>query len=158
MKKAKWETYVFWIALTEAIGVLAGWLTQEGTALYRETVTKPPLSPPAIVFPIVWSILYALMGFGAARIRLSDDSPARRKAMVLFGAQLTFNFFWSIWFFRFQAFGFAFFWLIALWILILLMTVSFRKVDRTAALLQIPYLVWVAFAGYLNFGVWLLNR
>ncbi len=158
MKKAKWETYVFWIALTEAVGVLAGWLTQEGTALYRETVTKPPLSPPAIVFPIVWSILYALMGFGAARIRLSDDSPARRKAMILFGAQLTFNFFWSIWFFRFQAFGFAFFWLIALWILILLMTVSFRKVDRTAALLQIPYLIWVAFAGYLNAGVWLLNR
>ena len=116
------------------------------------------MSPPSIVFPIVWSILFALMGIGAARIYLSPAFNARTRSLMLFLIQLAFNFFWSIIFFNFQNFGFAFIWLIALWILILLMILSFREVDKLAAWLQIPYLLWVTFAAYLNLGVWLLNR
>ena len=116
------------------------------------------MSPPAIVFPVVWSILYALMGIGAARIYQSPASGARSRSLQIFLLQLAFNFFWSIIFFNFQNFGFAFVWLLALWGLILWMILSFRTVDLLAAWLQIPYLLWVTFAAYLNFGVWILNR
>jgi len=158
MKKFNWKPYVFWIALAEGVGALAGWLTREGVELYTQTVTQPPLSPPPFVFPIVWAILYALMGVGAARVYLTPASNARSRGLLLFLIQLAFNCLWSIVFFNLQAYAFAFFWLIALWLLILWMTVSFYRVDKTAALLQIPYLLWVAFAGYLTFGVWVLNR
>jgi len=157
MKKHTWKRYAFWILLTEAVGALSGWLTRRGTQLYTETVTKPPLSPPSMVFPIVWTILFALMGIGIARIYRSPASKARSRSLLLFLAQLAFNFFWSIIFFNFQNFGLAFVWLIALWLLILWMILSFRKADPVAAWLQIPYLLWVTFAAYLNLGVWMLN-
>lgn len=85
-------------------------------------------------------------------------SEARSRSLLLFLVQLTVNFFWSLIFFNLQAFGFALIWLILLWLLILEMILSFRKVDPFAALLQIPYFIWVSFAIYLNAGVWLLNR
>lgn len=157
MKKRVWKTYAFWIVFAEVVGGLSGWLTREGTKIYNTTIEQPPLSPPGIVFPIVWTILFALMGIGAARIYLAPASAARSKSLLLFLGQLAFNFFWSIIFFNFQAFGFAFIWLIALWILILWMILSFRKVDPLAAWLQIPYLLWVTFAAYLNLSVWILN-
>lgn len=155
--KKEVKTYAFWIGIAEIVGLAAGLLTREATKAYSTTITKPPLSPPGILFPIVWSILYALMGIGAARVALTASSKARSDGLRLFSLQLAFNFFWSIFFFSFEAFGFAFFWLIALWVLILLMTLSFKKADPPASYLQIPYLVWVAFAGYLNLGVWILN-
>lgn len=158
MKTKPWKRYAFYLILTEAVGLAAGLLIREGTEIYAQTITKPPLSPPAIVFPIVWTVLYALMGIGAARISLSAFSTARKKALYVYFAQLFANFLWSIIFFEWQAFGIAFFWLLVLWALILLMIVLFKKTDAPAAYLQIPYLVWVSFAGYLNLGVWLLNR
>ena len=158
MEKSTWKTYAFWIALAEAVGAFSGWLTRKSVKIYNAAVKQPPLSPPSIVFPIVWGILFILMGIGAARIYLSPASKARSRSLLLFLVQLAFNFFWSIILFNLQAFGFAFLWLIALWILILLMILSFREVDQPAAWLQIPYLLWVSFAAYLNFGVWLLNR
>lgn len=156
-QNSSWKTYVIWIVLTEAVGLLAGLLTREATALYNATAVKPPLSPPAILFPIVWTILYALMGFGAARIYLAPESGARTRSLQLYLAQLAFNFFWSILFFNFEAYGLSLIWLVILWALIFLMTLSFHRVDPLAAYLQIPYLVWVAFAAYLNLGVFLLN-
>ena len=158
MEKSTWKTYAFWIALAEAVGAFSGWLTRKSVKIYNAAVKQPPLSPPSIVFPIVWGILFILMGMGAARIYLSTASKARSRSLLLFLVQFAFNFFWSIIFFNLQAFGFAFLWLIVLWVLILLMILSFRKVDKPAAWLQIPYLLWVSFAAYLNFGVWLLNR
>ena len=157
MKQNNWKAYAFWIVLTEAVGALAGLLTRDGTKLYATSILKPPLSPPALVFPIAWAILYALMGIGAARVYLTPASGVRTRGLRLFLIQLAFNFLWSILFFNFQAFGLAFIWLVILWALILMMTFTFHKTDRLAALLQIPYLLWVLFAGYLNFGVWLLN-
>lgn len=158
MKQRTWKLYAFWILLTEAVGALSGWLTRKGVRTYQETIVQPPLSPPGMVFPVVWGILFALMGVGAARIYASPPSAARSRSLRLFGVQLTFNFFWSILFFNLQLFGLALLWLIALWGLILWMIRAFRKVDPLAALLQIPYLLWVTFAGYLNAGVWFLNR
>ena len=157
MKKITWKPYILWILLAEAVGALSGWLTREGTQLFSETVAKPPLTPPSLVFPIVWGILYALMGIGAARVSLTEPSEDRSRGLNLFVAQLIVNFFWSLIFFNAQAYGFAFFWLLLLWGLVLWMTLTFRKVDKIAAWLQVPYLLWLTFAAYLNFGVWRLN-
>ena len=132
-------------------------LTREGTKLYRTTIIKPPLSPPGIVFPIVWSILFALMGAGAARIYLSPASNARSRALGIFLLQLAFNFLWSIIFFNLQNFGLALLWLVVLWVLIIWMIKRFHTIDPLSAWMQIPYLLWVTFAAYLNFGVWRLN-
>ena len=153
-----WKTYAFWILLTEGVGGLSGWLTREGTKVFSETVAQPPLSPPMIVFPIVWGILYLLLGVGAARIYLAPPSKERSRGLNLFVAQLIVNFFWSLIFFNAQAFGFAFLWLLLLWVLVLAMILTFRKVDPLAAWLQVPYLLWLTFAAYLNFGVWYLNQ
>ena len=158
MKKGTWKTYAFWIVLAEAVGGLSGWLTRTGTEVYNQTVTQPPLSPPPLVFPIVWGILYALMGISAARISLSESSPQRSRGLNLFVVQLIVNFFWSPIFFNAQAFGFAFIWLLLLWALVLAMILTFREIDPLAAWLQIPYLIWLTFAAYLNLGVWYLNR
>ena len=157
MKTNIWKTYALWILGTEAVGGLSGWLTRKGADLYARSVSKPPLSPPSIVFPIVWSGLFALMGIGAARVWQAPPSADRTRGLTLFSVQLAFNFFWSIIFFNAQAFGLALIWLAVLWVLILWMILAFRKVDKWAALLQIPYLLWVSFAAYLNFGVWALN-
>lgn len=158
MKNSNWKTYAFWIALSEGVGALSGWLTREGSRTFGETVLQPPLSPPAIVFPIVWTILYALMGISTARFSLAQQSPERSRGLNLFVVQLIVNFFWSPIFFNAGAYGFALLWLILLWALVLWTILTFRKVDPLAALLQIPYLIWLTFAAYLNYGVWVLNR
>ena len=158
MKKHNWKTYALWILLAEGVGGLSGWLTRDGTAVYNATVAQPPLSPPPLVFPIVWAILYALMGFSAARIYLTPPSGERSRGLNLYLVQLAVNFLWGIIFFNFQAFGVAFFWLLLLIGLVLWMVLTFRTVDPLAAKLQIPYLLWLTFAAYLNLGVWYLNR
>ena len=126
--------------------------------LYAQTIVKPPLSPPGWVFPVVWTILYALMGIGAAKIYQAPPSGNRSLGLNLFVTQLVVNFFWSPIFFNLRAYGFAFVWLLLLWGLVLWMSLVFRKVDPTAAKLQIPYLLWLTFAAYLNLGVRYLNR
>jgi len=158
MKTTPWKAYTFWILFAEVIGALSGWLTREGSQAFNETAVQPSLSPPALVFPIVWSILYALMGISAARLWLSTRSPERSKSLNLFIMQLVVNFFWSLIFFNAQAYGFAFLWLLLLWSLVLAMILQFRRVDSLAAILQLPYLAWLTFAAYLSFGVWYLNR
>lgn len=152
-----WKIYAFWITLSEAVGLISGLLSREGTSIFGETAVQPRLSPPAILFPIVWTILYALMGIGAARVSLTPESTYRNKGLILFVVQLIVNFFWSLIFFNAQAYGFAFFWLISLLVLVLWMTFTFQKTDRAAAVLQIPYIIWLIFAAYLNYGVWMLN-
>ena len=126
--------------------------------MFSETAAQPPLSPPAWLFPIVWGILYGLMGTSAARMRVTASSPERSKAMNLFISQLILNFFWSLIFFNARAYGLAFLWLLLLWGLVLAMILEFRRVDPPAAKLQLPYLIWLTFAAYLSLGVWYLNR
>lgn len=119
----------------------------------------PPLSPPPVAFPIVWTILYTLMGISMALV-LSSDAPAsvKSKSVKIYALQLFFNFFWSILFFRFEAYFFSFLWIVALLVLIILMIKEFYKASKVAAYLQIPYLLWVAFATYLTFATFILSR
>ncbi len=158
MKKINWKRYALWMITAEAVGALSGYLTRDGMKIFTRQILQPPLSPPPIVFPIVWGILYTLMGIGAARICQSPPSRDRSRGLNLYIIQLAVNFFWSLIFFNAQAFGFAFLWLVLLWVLVLSMTLTFRKADPVSAPLQIPYLLWLTFAAYLNLGVWYLNR
>ena len=125
--------------------------------MYASIVEKPPLSPPGILFPVVWTVLYALMGIGAARVAAAPESKGRSRALNVFVVQLVVNFFWSLIFFNAGDYGFALAWLLLLWVLVGVMIALFRQVDKAAALLQLPYFLWVTFAAYLNYGVWRLN-
>lgn len=146
---------MFWIILCEALGIFAGLLNGTGMAEYQTSAVQPPAAPAPILFPIVWTLLYALMGIGMARVRLSGRDSG--KSQNIFIVQLVLNFFWTLIFFNAKAYGFAFIWILILWLLIAAMIRSFRKQDSLASLLQIPYLLWVSFAAYLNFMVWQLN-
>jgi len=118
---------------------------------------QPFLAPPSWVFTVVWAILFILMGISAYRIYIAR-AETTKTALTLYLLQLAMNFFWSIIYFNMKAYLFAFFWLVVLWLLILFMIIAFRKIDKPAAYLQIPYLVWVAFAGYLNLAIYFLNK
>ena len=158
MPHSKWKSYLFWVLLSEITGLLSGLLIKDSAQIFNKTIAQPPLSPPALLFPVVWTVLYALMGISAARVSLRPASAARSKGLLLFLIQLIVNFFWSPIFFNAQAFGFAFLWLILLWTLVLQMILTLYKTDSTTAHLQIPYLLWLTFAAYLSAGVWYLNR
>ncbi len=123
-----------------------------------KALQKPPISPPGWIFPVVWTILYLLMGFASYLVYVSK-SPQYKKnnALLIYGIQLFFNFFWSIIFFRFEMYLFAFVWLMIMWVLIIINTVQFYRIKPLAGYLLIPYLLWVTFAAYLNLGIYILN-
>lgn len=139
-------------------GTLAGFLSRNAMESFA-SLTQPPLSPPAILFPIVWTILYTLMGISMYIISTSN-APANEiaNAKNIYFYQLVVNFLWPIFFFNFGWYLFAFFWLLLLWILVFIMIQKFYAISPVAAFLNIPYLIWLTFAGYLNLGVWWLNQ
>ncbi len=156
--KKKLRTFAIGIIIPVAVGLLSAFLTRENMDVYQ-SIVKPALAPPAILFPIAWTVLYVLMGIGSALVYLINANSAdKTQALLIYGLQLAVNFFWSIFFFNNRAFLTSFVWLLLLWALIIAMIFSFRKVNRATAWLQVPYLRWVTFAGYLNLIIYLLNR
>ena len=155
----KIKPYVIWIALALGVGILAALMTRGSMDIYQ-TVVTPPLSPPSILFPIVWTILYVLMGVSAAMIykkrELQED--AVKKSLTTYLLSLIANFVWSLIFFNVRAYLVAFIWLLLLLYLIIDTIVQYKKIDPLAAYLQIPYALWVTFAEYLNVAIWLLNK
>lgn len=155
MSKCKKE-YAFFIGLPLVLGGISGFLNQSSMEKYGNW-TQPPLSPPSWVFPVAWMALYILMGVGAAMV-YCKKGESWQTSIKLFLAQLLVNVFWVYFFFTLEWTLFAFFWLVALLLLVLAMTASFAKSVPLAAKLQIPYILWLVFAGYLNLGIWLLNK
>ena len=151
-------TFAAAVIIPLAVGGLSAFLTRDNMNIYEE-VNTPPLSPPSFLFPVVWTVLYFLMGISSAFIWRQRQSRKEKvdNALLIYAASLVFNFIWSLIFFNFRLFFFAFVWLIILLALIILTVISYRKILPIASYLQIPYVLWVAFAGYLNFGIWLLN-
>ena len=148
---------IIYPVIAVAVGALAGLLTRQSVKEVFPLLEKPPLTPPALLFPIVWTALYILMGVGMAEVR-SRGGAGRRRAERLWWAQLAVNFSWTLVFFLAGAYLAALFVLILLFGLVVAMTAAFGKLSPPAARLQAPYLLWLAFAGYLNAGIWLLNR
>lgn len=155
---AKFKPYIISIAIALAVGGLSAFLIRNNVNIYDD-INKPGFSPPAILFPIVWTVLYVLMGISSARIWLQRDNASYEvmDALLAYALQLILNFFWSIIFFNMRTFLFSFIWLVVLWASVLKMIFKFSVLDKIAAYLNIPYILWVTFAGYLNFMIYLLN-
>lgn len=144
------------ILIPLGVGGLAALLTTGNMDIY-EKLEQPPLAPPSWLFPVVWTILYTLMGVSSYLVWKSD-SLLRKSSLKIYAAQLAVNFFWTIIFFNLKGYLFAFIWLLLLLVLIWFMILSFGRINKTAAYLQVPYLLWTFFAGYLNLGIYLLNK
>lgn len=154
--KINWKRLLINLGIPLAVGGVSA-LISGGMGQYK-IMNQPPLSPPGWIFPVVWTILYLLMGYAAYRVQVSGKSQEEiRKATRLYAAQLALNFLWTPVFFGLQWYLVAFFLLVALWVMIYLTMQAFSKIDETAGDLLIPYILWVTFAGYLNLGVYLLN-
>lgn len=155
--KSKWKKLALCIAVPLAVGGLAAWLTKDNMIMFR-MLNKPMLSPPMWLFPAAWTVLYILMGLASYRVYASD-SPAvtKRRGLAYYALSLAFNFGWPILFFNLDAYLAAFIWLCLMFVFTLLAALKFGKADTAAGVLLLPYLLWTAFAGYLNYSIWLLN-
>ena len=155
----KYKPYIISIAIALGVGGLSALLTRGSMDIYSQ-INQPPLAPPSWLFGVVWPILYVLMGIGSAMVYVNRnaDFEAASSALKIYAVNLVFNFLWGIVFFNFRAFLFAYVWLMILWFIIIAMIIKFKKIRRTAAWLQLPYLLWVTFASYLNLMIYLLNR
>lgn len=146
--------YIKAILLPVLVGALVGIITS-GSMDYN-MLQKPPLAPPGAVFPIVWTILYILMGVSYGILKVNNQTD--EEIDWIYYIQLAINALWSIIFFNFKWRLFAFVWIILLAVAIISMIRKFYNKNKIAGLLQIPYILWVIFATYLNFGFYILNR
>lgn len=154
LKDRKISILLIAIGIPLLVGNISALLSGNVSSNYLQ-LNRPPLSPPGILFPIVWTILYALMGIASYIVYTQDKTS---NALKLYALQLFVNFMWSIIFFRQEMYLFAFIWLVLLWLLIIITIKAFYKISPLAAKLLIPYLLWVTFAGYLNLVYALLSR
>lgn len=150
--KIQWKPLI----LSLAVSLGAGWISTLLTPDIQENYAnlyKPPLSPPGWLFPVVWTILFVLMGIAAYLVYISSEGEQRKAVLAYYFAQLLVNVGWSVIFFRFGAYMTAFFWLLLLWYLVFMTIQKFTAVNKTAGRLMLPYLLWLTFAGYLNLAV-----
>lgn len=152
--KIQWKKLILCLALPLGVGGLSALLTRDAMGAFG-ALNQPPLSPPGWLFPAVWTVLYILMGLSSYLVLTSGK--ASLQALEVYGAQLVVNFFWPIFFFNLRWYLFSFLWLVLLLALIAAAMLLFCRASRAAAYLLVPYLLWVAFAGYLNLFVYLLN-
>lgn len=151
------KRFLISVLIPLVVGGLSALITSGNMNIYSRII-RPPLSPPGWVFPVVWSLLYFLMGVSVYLVwNSASRDNIKRRAFILFGIQLALNFIWSPIFFNKQMFLLAFVVLIVLLLFTVLMILSFYKISKKAALLQLPYLLWLTFAAYLNFAIYLLN-
>ena len=146
------------VAIPLIVGAVSALLTKNSMETFG-MLNQPPLSPPAWLFPVAWTLLYALMGISSYLI-VTSDAPKEeiREAIRIYAYQLIVNFLWSTFFFNFGWYLFSFLWLVLLWILVLIMIIKFKEISKAAAYTNIPYIIWLTFAAYLNLGIWILNR
>jgi len=156
--KIQWKTLLIALAVPLLTGGLSAFFTRDSMMNFA-LLNKPPLSPPGWLFPVVWTLLYTLMGLASYLVFTSDTASDTqiRQALTSYGLQLFFNFFWSILFFNLKSYYFSFIWLCILLFFILLTAWQFYKINKWAGILMVPYILWVTFAGYLNLAIALLN-
>ncbi len=157
MKKHNFWDIAIFILSAELVGVVSA-LLSGGFGDFYDKFTPPPLLPPSWLFPVVWTILYAVMGFSAYLINSSDASGVEKnKCLAIYWIQLAINFSWSIVFFRFEDLWAGVAVILILLALIIVMITCFRKISPFAALINIPYLIWVSFATYLTIAIAVIN-
>lgn len=157
LNKIEWKPLILAVAIPLAVGGAAAIIARSGFRGY-DMLRQPPLSPPAWLFPVVWTILYIMMGAASYLVCVSDKYPGRvERALTAYAVQLLMNFCWTLIFFNLKLYLAAFIWLVLMLILIAWTAIQFGFISKPAGLLMLPYLLWVAFAGYLNMGVNILN-
>lgn len=153
----QWKRLLLCLAIPLAVGGVSAWLTQ-GSMEEFAALNQSPLSPPGWVFPVVWTILFLMMGVASYLVCTSGAERSRvQNALQSYALQLAFNFVWPLLFFRWGLYGVAFLWLIVLWVLILVTLTRFYRISKPAGWLLVPYALWVLFAVYLNLSIYLLN-
>lgn len=155
MKNIDFKKLFFYIITTILIGTVPSIFTFKSMGIYNE-LNRPPLSPPSILFPIVWTILYILIGISIYIIVKKNPKDVSEAKLIYYVALVT-NALWTPIFFGFKEYFLAFLWIIMLIVFVSAMIIKFYKIDKTSAYLQIPYLIWLLFAAYLNFGIVVLN-
>ena len=157
MKGKNWKTLLLCLVIPLAAGGIGALLASGFSGSY-EAMYKPLLSPPGWVFPVVWTLLYLLMGYASYLVYTSEASmPRKRRALTVYAVQLVINLLWPLFFFRLGWYTFAFIWLLLLIAAVLLCRMLFRYIEKRAGDLLLPYLIWLFFAAYLNLGVAILN-
>lgn len=154
MKKIDLKKLIFYVLITLIIGSIPS-LFIHINKVYS-SLNKPPLSPPGILFPVVWTTLFILMGISIYRVMMSK-SKDKNEARLLYFIQLIINALWTPIFFGLNEYFLAFLWILMLILLVVTMIITFFKIDKISAYLNIPYLIWLLFAAYLNFGIYILN-
>lgn len=150
--KIDWKKLAFFVLVPIALGALVGWVS--GSFRGFDGINMPSFAPPKILFPIVWSVLYILMGISRYLIFENGDDA---KAVGVYNVQLAINLLWSFFFFIFKWYLFSFLWIVLLIVVVVLMIMKFYSISKTSALLQIPYLLWIVFAAVLNYAIYVLN-
>ena len=149
----KYKTLIIAILIPLFVGFIGSLLGNSSMGF--NMINKPDFTPPGIAFPIVWTILYVLMGISSYIVYKNDKNDSN--SLTIYFIQLFFNMLWTLFFFRFGLYLFSFIWLIILIGLVILMIYKFYKINKTAGLLQVPYLIWLIFASILNFSIFILN-
>lgn len=155
MKKINWKRLIIIIVITFIVGSFFSFFTMNNMDTFKEL--EKPVNVPGVLFPVVWSILYLLMSISCYIITTKDDKN-KDNAIIWYGIQLIINSLWSLIFFGFSAYLFSFIWIILLLAIVIIMIVKFYKIDKMAAYLNIPCVLWILFAGFLNLGIYILNR
>ena len=156
MKRIKWSELLIYVISAELVGALSGIASGGDFGSFYQSLQQPPFAPPGWLFPVAWVILYALMGISAYLIARTETQQGSA-ALKLYWAQLAVNFLWSPVFFRFKSLGGAAAVIVVLLLMVIAMTVWFWRIRRTAGLLNLPYVLWTAYATYLTIGILLLN-
>lgn len=149
----KYKIFIKQILVPVLIGTVVGLIISKD--IDYNFLVKPFLAPPSILFPIMWTILYVLMGISYGI--LDKNNLIDSKIKSIYYQQLSVNYLWSIIFFTLKWRLFAFIWIILLDVLVVIMIIKFYKKNKLSGLLQIPYLIWILFATYLNLAIYLLN-
>lgn len=152
----KLKSLIINLLIPLSVGSLAGFLTMDSMEVYKN-LNQPSFAPPSLLFSIVWTALYILMGISSYMV-YESNSARKSKALKVYALQLMLNFIWPLIFFNAQLYLFSFIWLIFIWCLVLWMIILFCKINQLSGYLQIPYLLWLTFAAYLNIGVYFLNK
>lgn len=156
MRKISIFTLIFALFIPILTGGISAALTGKAMEAYG-TMSKPPLSPPAWIFPVAWTILYLMMGLASYYVMVSEEKYGKIMALVLYFVQLAMNFMWSIIFFNRGQYMVAFIWLMIMWGIVIVCSLKFYNLSRIAGFLMIPYILWLTFAAYLNLGTFIVN-
>ena len=157
LRKIAWRSLFISIGIPLAVGAVSALLSMGGMKDF-DAIQKPPLSPPGWLFPIVWTVLYILMGISCYRaVRSNADSEEKNEALKLYFIQLAINFLWSILFFSFKLYSFSAMWLLLLLATVVITALKFYKIDKISAYLFIPYILWLLLAAYLNIYIAVTN-